>query len=181
MRFNNSYRIRHFSDERALNSLHFLTGTSAGFLRTALAGSGRQKTPPDACSSSSPMKARDPAAIPRKRVTGLGPVHRNGVRPVRGLLEGLTMAGQMTRGRAHLLGPSLAPRQSGLLDLAKLPAGRRTAKIVPFEQHDAPYLQITSPLAVGPCVACAPSGRPRCPPQASAGSLVWEARAQSAP
>ena len=26
MRFNNSYGIRHFCDEQALNSLHFLTG-----------------------------------------------------------------------------------------------------------------------------------------------------------
>ena len=34
MRFNNSYGIRHFRDEQALNSLHFLTGASAGFLRT---------------------------------------------------------------------------------------------------------------------------------------------------
>ena len=34
MRFNNSYGIRSFCDDRALNSLHFLTGTSAGFLRT---------------------------------------------------------------------------------------------------------------------------------------------------
>ena len=37
MRFNNSYDIRHFCDEQALNSLHFLTGRSAGFLRTLAA------------------------------------------------------------------------------------------------------------------------------------------------
>jgi len=36
VRFNNSYGIRHFCDEQALNSLHFLTDTSAGFLRTSL-------------------------------------------------------------------------------------------------------------------------------------------------
>jgi len=36
VRFNNSYGIRHFCDKQALNSLHFLTGTSAGFLRTPL-------------------------------------------------------------------------------------------------------------------------------------------------
>jgi hypothetical protein len=35
VRFNNSYDIRHFCDEQALNSLHFLTGILAGFLRTA--------------------------------------------------------------------------------------------------------------------------------------------------
>src|SRR5262249_26694742 len=66
--------------------------------------------------------------------------------------------------------------QIGLLD-AQLPAGRRTAKIVPFEEDDAPYLQITNPLAGGPCVACAPSGRPQCPPPASLCSWVWENRA----
>src|SRR5215467_5576217 len=32
-----------FCDEQVLNSLHFLTGTSAGFLRTALAGLGPPK------------------------------------------------------------------------------------------------------------------------------------------
>src|SRR5262249_1318423 len=37
VRFNNSYGIRHFCDEQALNSLHFLTGASAGFLRTLAA------------------------------------------------------------------------------------------------------------------------------------------------
>jgi hypothetical protein len=36
VRFNNSYSIRHFTGERALNSLHFLTAASAGFLRTHL-------------------------------------------------------------------------------------------------------------------------------------------------
>jgi hypothetical protein len=36
VRFNNSYSTRYFSGERALNSLHFLKGTSAGFLRTRL-------------------------------------------------------------------------------------------------------------------------------------------------
>src|SRR5262249_47561801 len=36
VRFNSSYAIRHFCDERALNSLHFLHGTSAGFLHTLL-------------------------------------------------------------------------------------------------------------------------------------------------
>ena len=36
MRFNNSYGIRDFCDDRALNSLHFLHCTSAGFLRTPL-------------------------------------------------------------------------------------------------------------------------------------------------
>src|SRR5262249_7874330 len=38
-------------------------------------------------------------------------------------------------------------------------------------------LQITSPVAVGPCVACAPSGRPQCRPPASLCSWVWENRA----
>src|SRR6516164_3692615 len=37
VRFNNSYDIRHFYNARVLNSLHFLTGTSAGFLRTLAA------------------------------------------------------------------------------------------------------------------------------------------------
>src|SRR5215831_376220 len=36
VRFNNSYSTLHFSDERALNSLQFLHGPSAGFLRTRL-------------------------------------------------------------------------------------------------------------------------------------------------
>jgi integrase len=34
VRFNNSYSIQHFRDERALNILQFLNGASAGFLRT---------------------------------------------------------------------------------------------------------------------------------------------------
>src|SRR5262245_39643704 len=84
VRFNNSYGIRHFCDEQALNSSHFLTGTSAGFLRTLAA-----------------------SRPPRYATTR---VNRNGARPVQGLLEGLTMASQMTRVRAHLLGPTLAPR-----------------------------------------------------------------------
>src|SRR5262245_4287084 len=37
VRFNNSYGIRHFCDEQALNSLHFLNGASVGFLRTLAA------------------------------------------------------------------------------------------------------------------------------------------------
>src|SRR5262249_21549042 len=37
VRFNNSYRIRHFCNARVLNSLHFLNGSSAGFLRTLAA------------------------------------------------------------------------------------------------------------------------------------------------
>jgi hypothetical protein len=36
VRFNNSYSIRQFSGERALNSLPFLRGALAGFLRTHL-------------------------------------------------------------------------------------------------------------------------------------------------
>ena len=37
-------------------------------------------------------------------------------------------------------------------------------------------VEITSSVAVGPCVACAPSGRPRCRPPASLCSWVWENR-----
>src|SRR5215475_15014159 len=37
VRFNNSYRIRHFCNARVLNSLHFLNAASAGFLRTLAA------------------------------------------------------------------------------------------------------------------------------------------------
>ena len=145
-----------FCDEQVLNSLHFLTGTSAGFLRTALAGLGRQKAPPDACSSSSPMKARDPAAIPRKRVTGLGPVHRNGVRPVQGLLEGL-----MTTGGRQVL--ATCPIVFCHLQLA----ARRSAT-------EPPHREVTSPQAMAPCAACAPAGRLPCRPPASAGSWAWE-------
>ena len=36
VRFNNSYDIRDFCDDRALNSLHFPHCTLAGFLRTPL-------------------------------------------------------------------------------------------------------------------------------------------------
>src|SRR5262245_49349336 len=36
VRFNNSYGIQHFRNVQALNSLQFLTATSAGFLRTHL-------------------------------------------------------------------------------------------------------------------------------------------------
>src|SRR5262245_43228759 len=35
VRFNNFYSIQHSPGERALNSLHFVTAVSAGFLRTA--------------------------------------------------------------------------------------------------------------------------------------------------
>src|SRR5262249_30925739 len=86
------------------------------------------------------------AALPRAQEhSAHRPIHRNGARQVQRFLEGLTMTGRMTRVRAHLLGPSLAPRSDGLLDLAKLPAGRRTAKIVPFEEDDAPYRRDHSP------------------------------------
>src|SRR5262249_25764294 len=37
VRFNDSYHIRHFCNARVLNSLHFLNGASAGFLRTLAA------------------------------------------------------------------------------------------------------------------------------------------------
>jgi hypothetical protein len=54
-------------------------------------------------------------------------------------------------------------------------AGHRACTEDPSaREDDAPYLQITSPVAVGPCVACGPSGRPRCPSRASAGSWAWE-------
>src|SRR5262249_60311884 len=86
------------------------------------------------------------AALPRAQEhSAHRPIHRNGARQVQRFLEGLTMTGRMTRVRAHLLGPSLAPRSDGLLDLAKLPAGRRTAKIVQFEEDDAPYRRDHSP------------------------------------
>jgi hypothetical protein len=63
------------------------------------------------------------------------------------------MAGQMT---STLLGPILVQTTSYS---AKLPARCRTAKIVSFKEHDAPYLQVTSPVAVRPCVACDRAGR----------------------
>jgi hypothetical protein len=53
--------------------------------------------------------------------------------------------------------------------------------LLPFEEYAASYLQITSPMAMAPCAACAPSGRPRYPPRALAGSLFWEALARAAP
>ena len=43
--------------------------------------------------------------------------------------------------------------------------------------------EITRSRAMAPRASsgCAPAGRPRCPPGASAGSLAWEARARAAP
>src|SRR5262249_21379990 len=82
VRFNNSYRIRHFCNPRVLNSLHFLTGTSAGFLRT--------------------LAASRPARYATTQV------HRNGARPVQGFLEGLTMARQPSAGQ----GKSVAGRKT---------------------------------------------------------------------
>src|SRR5262245_15196622 len=55
VRFNNSYAIQHFCGERALNSLHFLEGASARFLRTPLLRrQDRQDAPPIPAGSSSP-------------------------------------------------------------------------------------------------------------------------------
>src|SRR5262245_14521697 len=51
VRFNNSYGIRHFCDEQVLNSLHFLTGASAGFLRTLAAS-----RPPRYATTSGPYR-----------------------------------------------------------------------------------------------------------------------------
>src|SRR6516225_9678408 len=82
---------------------------------------GRQDAIPDPPAHASPClwvqagqrwpRHAGAAALPRvQEHSAHRQVHRNGARPVQGLLEGLTIAGQMTRVRAHLLGPSLAPR-----------------------------------------------------------------------
>ena len=146
VRFNNSYGIRDFCDDRALNSLHFLTGTSAGFLRTALAGSGRQKAPPDAYSSSSPMKAHGLVAIPRKGDTGQGPIHRNGARPIPRIF------GETDDGGAG----SIAPHG-------------RSSRSKKTTRH---IVEVTRPLAVASCAECAPSGRPPCGLQHQSVGLV---------
>src|SRR5262249_46688393 len=73
--------IRHFCDERALNSLYFLHDTSPGFLRTPLSlGKAAKHAIPD---PPAPRPPEHPA---------YGPVHRNGARPVQGLLERLALA-----------------------------------------------------------------------------------------
>src|SRR5215831_16149098 len=54
---------------------------------------------------------------------------------------------------------------------------RRTERSSHSKKTTRHIVEITRPLAVGPCVACAPSGRPRCRPPASLCSWVWENRA----
>ena len=94
-----------------------------------------------------------PAALSRPQEhSAHRPIHRNGARPVQGLLEGLTMAGA----------GSTAPHG-------------RSSRSKKTTRH---IVEITRPLAVGPCAACAPAARSQYRPPSSAGSAcAWEAQA----
>jgi len=99
----------------------------------------------------SPMKARSAAAIPRKQDTGHDPVHRNGARPIQGLLEGLMTTG----GRQVLAACSM---------FCHLQLAARHGTTEP------PHREVTSPAV------CAPSGGPRCPPQPWHCLVGWACR-----
>jgi len=90
VRFNNSYRIQHFCDERALISLQFLNGSSAGFLRTPLLHSHLLR---HAYGFKLANDGHDTWALQHylghRNIQAYGPVHRNGARQVQGLLERL--------------------------------------------------------------------------------------------
>src|SRR5262249_20750603 len=71
--------------------------------------------------------------------------------------------------------------RSAFLIWPSSPARCRTAKIVPFEEDDAPYLHITSPVAGWPVAASTPPGRPpRRPPPPPCSSLWGVSRAPRA-
>src|SRR5215813_13088897 len=63
------------------------------------------------------MRHAGPAALPRAQEhSAHGPIHRNGARPVQGLLEGLTVANPMSWGgpvRSKPFGLALSPFSSG--------------------------------------------------------------------
>src|SRR5262249_61118482 len=82
------------------------------------------------------------------------------------------------RGFITLLGGAAGGPLGGPTILAACPivfchlqlAARRSAP-------EPPHREVTSPQAMAPCAACAPSGGPRRPPRASVGCLVSDAPA----
>src|SRR6516165_3087385 len=88
------------------------------------------------------------AALPRAQEhSAHGQVHRNGARQVQRFLEGLTMTGADDSRTSTSTGtkPRSSFRSAFLIWLSS-PAGGRTAKIVPFEEDDAPYRRDHSPV-----------------------------------
>src|SRR5262249_55963566 len=91
-------------------------------------------------------------------------VHRNGARPVQGLLEGLTWSTRRAGGQD--------PRPDVAVERTDPSRRTKTKTESPPGQVTSRAITCSGDLSL----SCAPSGRPRCRPPASLCSWVWENR-----
>jgi hypothetical protein len=162
VRFNNSYGIRHFCDEQALNSLHFLTALRQGFcVQLLLFG------PPKDSARRLQFKLANEGTRPPQQYLGneiQDTIVHNGAGSLQGLLEGLTWSTRRASGQDPR--PDVAVERTD-------PSRRPETETEMDPRGTSPPGEVTSraiTCAVGTSSSCAPAGQLRCQPASSTGS-----------